>query len=219
MKNVRVSFLLNSLVVVLVILCSISTFVGFRFMPDQTLLELEGFEMLKFYTLDSNILVGITSLILLIYENKLLKGKIDKIPENVYTFKLIGTSSVTLTFLVTLLFLAPLYGFYAMYNNNNLFFHLIIPILAIASYILYEKHDSKYYYSFLGIIPMFIYSVYYTSNIIIHLNSGGLTFKYDFYGFLRGNINNAYIVLPFIYIVSYVISLLLILLNKKLLKK
>ena len=103
-----------------------------------------------------------------------------------------------------------------MYNNNNLFFHLIIPILAIISYLVFDGHNNKYSYAFLGIIPMFIYSLYYTSMILIHLNDGGLTFKYDFYGFLQGNINNIYIVIPMIYLFSFLISIILIFLNKKL---
>ena len=102
-----------------------------------------------------------------------------------------------------------------MYNNNNLFLHLVIPVLAIITYVFYEKYDNKYSYAFLGIIPMFIYSIYYASMIIIHLSDGGLTFKYDFYGFLRGNINNVYIVLPVMYLFAYLISILLIYLNKK----
>lgn len=209
------SFILNIIIVVLVLITCTSMFVGFRFMPDQTLLELNGTEMFKFYTVDSNILIGIVSFILAIFEYKLLRGKIDKIPESVYILKMIGTAAITLTFIVTLFFLAPLYGFYAMYNNNNLFFHLITPILSIISYIFFEKYDNKYRYAFLGILPMFIYSIYYTSMVLIHINDDGLTFKYDFYGFLQGNINNIYIVIPSIFIFSFIISILLIFFNKK----
>ena len=137
------------------------------------------------------------------------------IPKRIYILKFIATSAITLTFVTTLFFLAPQYGLYAMYNNNNLFFHLIVPLLALISYIFFEKHENEYKYAYLGIIPMFIYSIYYTLMILINLNNGGLTFKYDFYGFLQGNINNIYIVLPVIYLISYLISILLIKLNKK----
>ena len=67
----------------------------------------------------------------------------------------------------------------------------------------------------LGIIPMFIYSIYYISQVLIHLNDGGLTVKYDFYGFLQGNLNNIYIVVPIMYLFSYIIATVLITLNKK----
>lgn len=218
MSKIKISLILNILIVILVTIGTIFMFTGFKFMPDATLLEASKIEMFKFYTVDSNILMGIISLILIIYEIKLLNKKIDKIPESVYILKLIGTSAITLTFIVTAFFLMPQYGLYPMYNNNNLFFHLIVPLLSIISYILFEKHDNKYKYAYLGIIPMFIYSIFYTSNILIHLNNDGLTFKYDFYGFLNGNLNNIYIVIPIIYLVTYLISILLIILNKKISK-
>jgi len=54
--------------------------------------------------------------------------------------------------------------------------------------------------------------------IIINLDNDGLTFKYDFYGFLNGKITNVFIVIPVIYLVSYLISILIIFLNKKISK-
>ena len=219
MKNNKISLVINIIIVILAIMASVFMFTGFKFMPDEPLLQLTKMEMFKFYTLDSNILIGIVSLIFVIYENKLIKNKIKEIPKTVYLLKYIGTAGITLTFVVTAVFLSPQYGFYAMYNNSNLFFHLIIPLLAIITYLFYEGHNNKYSYAFLGIIPMFIYSLYYAGMILTHLNDGGLTFKYDFYGFLQGNINNIYIVVPVIYLFSYLISLALIFLNKKVNKK
>ena len=218
MKKIKISLILNIIIILLVIITSIFMFTGFKFMPDNSLLEATKLEMFKFYTVDSNLLIGIIALIFVIYEIKLIKKDIEKIPKGIYILKQIGTSGITLTFVTTAFFLAPQYGLYAMYNNNNLLFHLIIPVLSIITYIFFEKYDNKYRYSFYGIIPMFIYSIYYSSMIFIHLNDGGLTFKYDFYGFLQGNINNAYIVLPVIYLFSLLISVVLIFLNKKLSK-
>ena len=215
MKKIKVSLILNIIIVLLVILATIFMFTGFKFMPGGSLLEVSKVEMFKFYTVDSNILMGIVSLIFIIYEKKLLKNKIKEIPKKVYILKLIATSGITLTFITTSFFLAPSYGFYAMFNNNNLFFHLIIPVLSIITYIFFEKHDNKFKYAFFGIIPMFLYSIFYTINILIHLDNGGLTFKYDFYGFLQGNLNNIYIVIPVIYLMSYIISILIIFGNKK----
>ena len=218
MKRIKISLVLNIIIFLLVTISCIFMFLGIRYMDGKTLLESTSLVMFKYYTVDSNILAGIASLILAIYEILFLKGKIKEIPNKIYLFKLISVCGITLTFIVTLFFLAPQYGFLAMYNNNNLFFHGIIPILCLISYIGLELHPTKYRYALLGIIPMFIYSIYYTLNILIHLNDGGLTFKYDFYGFLQGNINNAYIVLPVIYLFSLLISVVLIFLNKKLSK-
>ena len=129
-----------------------------------------------------------------------------------------GTVGVTLTFLTTLFFLTPQYGFIAMFSNSNLLFHLVVPLLSIISYVFFEHHNNKFRYALYGLIPMFIYSIYYTLNIILHLNSGGLTVTYDFYGFLKGNISNVVYVLPIMYMFTYFISLVLVMLNKKLSK-
>lgn len=218
MKKIKVSLILNIIIVLLVIFATIFMFTGFKFMPGGSLLEVSKVEMFKFFTVDSNILMGIVSLIFIIYEKKLIKNKIKEIPKKVYILKLIATSGISLTFITTSFFLAPSYGFYAMFNNSNLLFHLVVPVLSIITYIFFEKHDNKYKYAILGIIPMFLYSIFYTTNILIHLNNGGLTFKYDFYGFLQGNLNNIYIVIPVIYLISYVISVLLVFGNRKIKK-
>ena len=215
MKKIKKSLILNILIVILVLLGSIFMFTGFRFMPSEGSLSSNKLEMFKFFTVDSNILVGIISLILIIYEIKLINNKINSIPNHIYVLKMIATSAVALTFLTTATFLVPQYGVYKLYSNSNLFFHLIVPVLAIMSYTLYENYDNKNKYAIFGIIPMFLYSIYYVSMILTNLNNGGLTYKYDFYGFLQGNLNNMYIVIPVIYFITYFISLVLIRINCK----
>jgi len=214
MKKKKVSMVLNFLIVVLVAVASIFMFAGIKVTNDG-LLDSTKLAMFKYFTVDSNLLVAIASIILIYYEKKLLHKEIKTIPKKVYVFKLMSTAAVTLTFLTTLLFLTPQYGFIAMFSNSNLFFHLIVPLISIISYIFFEHHNNKYRYALYGLIPMFIYSIYYTSNILLHLNSGGLTIKYDFYGFLRGDISNIIYVIPIIYIFTYLISLVLVMLNKK----
>ena len=153
-------------------------------------------------------------LLLSIYEYRLLKGKIKEIPNRVYIFKMVSIAAISVTFIITLCFLAPMYGLYGMYNNVNLFYHFIIPVIAFINYFIYEKHENRYKYALYGVIPLFLYSIYYIANVLIHLDEG-ISFKYDFYGFLQGNINNIYFVIPVIYLLGYLLSLLTIFLNKK----
>ena len=216
MKNVKRAMIVNALIIVFVILASIFMYTGFRFMPGNFLLSIAKMGMFKFFTVQSNILMAIVALILLIYDKKLIDKKIKEIPRFLYILKLIATSAVTLTFLVTLLFLSPMYGFYNMYNNSNLFFHLIVPVLSIISYVLFTKECDSLKNAFYGIIPTFLYSIYYITEIVIHLNNGGLSYRYDFYNFLQGNIYNAFFAVPGMCFVSFLITLGLILLNKKL---
>ncbi len=213
MKNIKISLILNIIIVILVTIGNIFMFAGITFMPNKLLLQATKLEMLKFYTVDSNILVGIISFILIIFEIRSLKTK-KEIPNIIYTLKLIGTTAITLTFLVTAFFLTPRYGIVALYSNSNLFFHFCVPVLALISYICFEKHENKYRYALLGIIPTILYSFYYIGQILIHLNSEGLTYKYDFYGFLGGEINNMFISIPVVYLITYLSSLIIIRLNK-----
>lgn len=219
MKKLKVSLILNVLIVILVITFSIFMFTGFQFMKAEVLLESTGIGILKFYTVDSNILLGITSFVLALFEIKALTNKKYKIPNYVYILKYIGVSGIAVTFVITLFFLAPMYGYYAMYNNNNLFFHMFIPLLGFISYIGYEPHNTKFNYVLYGMLPMALYSIVYSINVLSHLNVGGLTFKYDFYGFLQGELDNIYVTVPIIYIGTYLIALAILFLNKKIAKK
>ena len=216
MKRIKISFILNALIVLLVVIGCICMFADINFMPVKNeVLVSNKLEMLKYYTVDSNILIGIVSFVLLIYEYLYFKKKINNVPKFAYVLKYVGTSTIALTFITTLVFLSPRYGFYSMYNNSNLIFHLIVPLLSFTSYVFFEKYSADYKEGVFGILPMLVYAIYYTGNIFSHLNSGGLTSKYDFYGFLFGNIYNAVIVAPIIVLVTYLIGLLVLYLNKE----
>lgn len=220
MKKIKISFILNIINFVFVLFASIAMFAGFHFMSNTTVLDTNSYIMFRYFTVDSNLLVGIASLLLIIYEVLLINKKIKKIPNSIFIFKHICTVGVVLTFLVTLLFLAPTIksGFLSLYLNSNFFFHLVVPIISFVSYVFFEKYSNKYRYSFLGIITMVIYSIYYIINIVTHLNGTSVDYAYDFYGFLHGDIMNAIYVIPIMLTVTYLISLTLIHLNKKLLK-
>ena len=132
MKKINISLILNIINVLLVTTGTIMIFTGIRFTGDDLVLETRSFNMFKYYTVDSNIILGISSFILVIYEILLLKNKIKKIPNNILVIKHIGVVGVTLTFLVTLLFLAPTIstGFFSFLKK------LIIDL---------NMHSSEYY--------------------------------------------------------------------------
>ena len=191
-SNLKKSLVFNSIIFILVLLGTIFMYIGYQFMTNTTLLDNAGIDSFKFYTVDSNILVGIASLIMLINEILLITGKIDKLPKYAYIFKYIGTVGVSLTFLVTLLYLSPLLGknFIFLYVNTNLLFHLIVPILSFISYVKYEKNSLEFKYTFISLISMFIYAIYYIINILTHLDNGKVVKEYDWYGFVVGGISS-----------------------------
>ena len=218
MKKIKASFILNNIIFILVLLGMIVMLTNFKFMPGEDLLSVKGLECFKFFTVDSNVLIGIISLIMLYYEYKLIKGRIEYIPNSLYILKLIGVVCVMLTFLVTIFYLAPYIpnGYYALYRNANLLFHLIIPLLSLISFIFFEKTKKvKFKYIFLSLIPIVIYGIFYVINILLHLDNGNIDKEYDFYAFAQGGVNTILFVFLFILLVSFVISLIIWLLNRE----
>lgn len=218
MKKIKIALFLNTLIVILTIISSIIMFTGFKFMYDYELvLESNKISMFKFFTVDSNMLMGLVSLIFIVKEVELLKNK-KQIEKKYYLLKLMSTTAVGLTFLVVFAYLGPLtkYGIKAMITNSNLFFHLIIPVISILNFILFEKTDElnlkdvKY-----GIIPTFIYSIFYITNIVIHMENGKVSTVYDWYWFVQNGVWTTIIVVPVIFGITYLISLIIWKLNRK----
>ena len=76
MRKIKISLIINIIIVLFTVSSAIMMFTGFKFMPGKDILEISKIEMFKFYTVDSNLLMGLVSLIFLIDEIKLLKGKL-----------------------------------------------------------------------------------------------------------------------------------------------
>lgn len=171
--------------------------------------------MLKFFTVDSNILMGIIALIVGL--NERLKNEISK---SMYILKLVGTSSVALTMLVTVFYLTPttasIYGLFGMYHKSNFLYHLVVPILSILVFILYERTNKiKLKEIFWGLVPISIYSIYYVYETLTHINNGVIQKGYDWYGFFIFGMRSVVIVLPIILIISYIINYVLWKKNKR----
>ena len=219
MKKVKISLYINILIVVLTILASIIMFSGFKFMKGaEPVLETTGNSMFRFFTVDSNMFMAFVAFIFAIQEIKLLKGKTNKIPYNMYVLKLMATTSVGLTFFTVCVYLGPLspWGMFSMYRNSNLFFHLIIPGLSMMNFVLFEKTAKlKKQYVIYGIIPTIIYALFYISNVLVHTENGTVSKEYDWYWFVQNGMWLIVIVAPLMLGISYLISLVLWRLNKE----
>lgn len=218
-NNLKISLILNIIIVLFTIFAIIAMFTGFKFMHGYDIvLESTSLSMFRFFTVDSNMFMGITSLIFVIDEVNLLKGYKKEISRNHYILKLMGTSGVSLTFFIVFAYLGPISkgGILSMLMNSNLFFHLIIPLLSIITFIFFERNNKlSFKYSFYGIIPTLIYGLYYIINVLIHVENGKVSPIYDWYWFVQNGIWTAIIVVPIIFLISYIISLLLWKFNKK----
>lgn len=218
-NSIKISLIINFLIVIFTLFASVVMFTGFKFMHGQEIvLESTKIGMFRFFTVDSNIFMGIVALIFAIKEIQFLKGKIDYIPVKFFVLKLMGTVAVGLTFFVVFAYLEFIVdgGIAPLLMNSNLFLHLIIPVVSMLNFVLFERTDKlKFKYTFLGLIPTVVYAIYYLINVLIHMEDGKVSPKYDWYWFVQNGVWTAFIVVPLILLITYIISLLLWKVNKK----
>lgn len=226
MKNRKllVAIILNILMCLFVLIFTIFSIIGFHFMGDiNGSLTPDSTNLFNLFTVDSNVLLGVACVPIIVYEILHYIGKIEKIPLFLYVLKLIATSATTLTFLTVTLFFCPLMGanFWMLYTNNNLFFHLIIPVMAIICFIFFEyEKEIKFIHTLYGLIPAGIYSIYYTVNLLVHLNPDGtINEAYDFYYFARNGLIGSVFTFIGMLLLAYGISCLLYFFNHLMVKK
>ena len=176
-------------------------------------------ESLKYYTVDSNILMGIAALAAAIAQRRVMTGKAAEVPLPVLLLKLAGTVSVTLTMLITIFFLGPtlgrVYGFFFLFAGASLFLHLLNPLAAIFVFLRYECSDRiPLRLTPVGIIPTVLYAVYYVLLTFHHIVNGIIEPGYDWYGFFAFGINAWWIVVIVILLITYGITLALWRLNR-----
>ncbi len=219
MKKVKISFIFNIIIFLLVLFATFFMFTGgLTYKSNELLLEAVGFGILKFFTVDSNILVGVVALIFAYFEYQILKGKRKKVPDKLYILKYVSTVAVLVTCLVTTLYLAPIAptGYFSMFQKSNLFYHLIIPILCFITFVFFEKTDKiKFKHTFLGVIPVFIYGTLYLIDVLTHIENGKVAFTYDWYGFAQGGLKMTIFIFVFMHVATYILSVVIWLLNRK----
>ena len=217
-RNIKISLIINILVVVMTIVASIIMFTGFKFMNVyETVLESTRIGMLRFFTVESNLLMGIVSLLFAINEVRLLNNKINEIGTKMYNLKLMSCTAVGLTFFVVFAYLGPISknGIPSMLMNSNLFFHLLIPVISILNFICFEKTNKiRLKDTLCGLIPTALYEVYYLTNIFIHMENGKVSPIYDWYWFVQNGVWTAVFIVPIMLVISWIISLLIWKLNK-----
>ena len=69
--------------------------------------DMTGFKYFKAFTVDSNVLMGITSLIVAIFNIKNIVQNRDEMPKWVILLQFISATAVTITMMTTILFLGP----------------------------------------------------------------------------------------------------------------
>ena len=175
-------------------------------------------EVFKYFTFQSNIVMGFVAIIYAYYQLLIIRKKKDKIPHVLAVLNLASTTAVGLTFIIVVAFLAPGYGFDKMYNNANLFFHLLVPVVAIINYVLFTKqNDLPFLRTLFTLVHPFLYGVVYFIVVVSHNAYGN--YDIDFYGFgAQGPIIGIFNFLA-ILAIAYAIGLVLFFINLLVFKK
>lgn len=217
MQN-RKAYIWNLITAGAVMLSVLWMFSGIKFGNGAGPLTASKWEMLKFYTIDSNILMGIVAAVMAKQQSDVLRGRKESITPGFYVLKLVGVVGVTLTMTVTVCFLAPTseFGWLSLFSNSNFFLHLLNPLLSIYTFLRYERTDSiAWKHTFTGITTMLIYATVYLVNCLMHISGGNIPGRYDWYGFFVMGVKSIAVVLPIIIAATYLISLILWCLNRR----
>ena len=216
MKRFRIAYILNLCLALLEVLAPIwmsSGLVG-------GVLTTSGAEMFKFFTIDSNVLMGIIALFTALQLRQVIRGQREDLSTACYVWYLAGTVGVTLNMLVTGFFLeptmAPQFGLFALFAGSNFLLHLFNPLLAIVTFTVFEKtRKIPFRHTLTGIVPMVLYAVFYLANCMRHAVNGMVDIAYDWYGFLAGGVKTVWIVIPVIFLFTWLISIALWRLNRR----
>lgn len=221
--NIKISLAFNILIVIMTAVALTIVLAQLKFMKGyEERAELTGIQAFGYFTVQSNVFMAMVSFALAIKEIQLLKGKTETIPFKYYIFKLIAATAVGLTFFVVFIIFAILFnkGLLLLLKNGNLFFHFIIPVTSILNFLLFEKTDAiKFKHTFYGLIPTFLYEIFYISNVLLYMKDGKVSPSHDWYHFTQQGLLIV-MSIPFIMLgITYIITLITWRLNKKKKKK
>lgn len=154
--------------------------------PEPGTLQGNWFTSLRFYTNLSNLFAGITALCYALGLLRILRGRAQAVCAAVQTLALVGTAAIMLTFLTVAIFLAPAAPQLHLFGKSGFLFHLLIPVLCIAVYVLLDGFGTPCRFAWLlGALPMLLYGVCYTANCLINgYESEWTPESNDWYGFL-----------------------------------
>ena len=176
----------------------------FSFGPHGAL-SAAGLGAMKYFTVLSNLLQAGTSIAWVIVLLRQARGKNDGPSRGLRRLKYAAAVAVGLTFFTVLLFLGPLYGYKSMYIHANLWFHMVVPLLAMVDFTLLDRAATVPLGDFrFAMLPMLAYAVYYIGNLLVNGVAGN-----DWYSFAKGGPRGAVLAFLIILAGNAVLALLL----------
>lgn len=141
-----------------------------------------GIRTFCMFTVNSNILAGLSMMLCLPYTIDGLRTGNYRLPAWIVDLMFAAVTAVALTFLVSLFVLSPVKGFVLIFTGSRFFLHGVCPILAIVAFCFFISDHYIRFREFLwALIPVLIYAVVYlVMVVVIGEERGGWN---DFYGF------------------------------------
>lgn len=132
----------------------------------------------RYFTTLSNVLCALASLVLVVLY---IFGK--ALPFWALLLKYAGTAAVSVTMLTVFLFLGPTsHDWKGQLTGPVFFLHLLCPLLAIVSLLVFEKNAMPAWIIPIGVLPVILYGILYMSKVLKRPEP----VWEDFYGFNRG---------------------------------
>ena len=151
-----------------------------------------GFKNLRYFTVLSNLLQGGVSLA---YFFGIRTGR----------WKYTSTTAITVTFCVALFFLGPTRGYDAVYSGANFFSHLVVPVLSVMDFLVFDRSCTfALRDSLVTLIPFAAYGMFYMGNVLINGVEGN-----DWYGFAKAGPRFAISVFAIMLVANWIIALLI----------
>lgn len=164
-----------------------------------------GLASLKYFTVLSNFFNGAVSLLFVLW----LLSRKEEIPRWLPLLKLMSTVAVGLTFFVVVAFLGPLYGYGSMYLGANLWFHLLLPLISMLEFCLFDVGFSLSLRATLSaLIPTLLYGCAYAVNLLVN-GVGVYPHSNDWYGFAHWGFPIGFGIFAAILLVTWALALLL----------
>lgn len=187
---------------ILVVLTTIGSWMRMCLMGGGSLLSSRGLMSLKYYTTLSNIFAGIAAVIMIVV---LARAKSGKVPVWAALTKFASAVTVSVTFLVTLFFLAPTMGIGGLYKGELMFMHAVGPVLAVVSFFMNrDLPEMKTSSALWATLPTILYGGVYSANIMLNGVGSGMNTN-DWYGFAAAGVHTV----PFVYALMVLLTYLL----------
>ncbi|MBR3383482.1 MAG: hypothetical protein IKG85_10680 [Clostridia bacterium] len=196
------SLIFNALIFLFMVKCV----VGFFRFGGRGNMQVSAAKIFRYFTVQSNIIMALAAALMLVYNVMILAGAAAEAPCWVMTVKLVCTVAVMLTFSVVFFIFVPGTGVKPMIEGDNVFMHLVSPLMAAVTFVLFDRGPKLSYWGILwGMLPTLLYAALYYHMVMRRgENNGGWE---DFYRF---NANGRwYLAAAAIFIMTALIGFLL----------